>query len=124
LAGTNLDETFGVNLTGLFALDFPFHSENEEMISEFDRAVAERRPIQGSHCIETTDHRRVEFDWMVTPVANDVVDEAAYLLGAVEFRCAPHCAGGRPLRSSLGHGEHRSLRDPSVELELWRHHNW
>jgi len=112
LTGTEMDDMLGVNLTGLCVEDFPFPAEKDSIVAEFNKAVADARPVYGTHSLDTRDHRHVECDWMLVPLASEESEQVSWLLGAIEFKCS-YATAPRPGHKCPG-------REDCDRRELWR----
>ena len=94
LAGTDLDERFGLRLTGLSLDQMPLCEARSVIQQQYETAVAEIRPVFCTHSLMMGD-RYVEYDRTVVPLSGSA-GEVKALAAAVDFKCAYLLANGQP----------------------------
>ena len=96
LAGTAIDDRFGLRLTGLKLQDAPFGEVRPLIQAQYETCVRERRPIQCSHEMVVNESRYIEYDRLVVPLA-DAEGQVSMLVAAIDFHCAYPVQQGRPI---------------------------
>jgi hypothetical protein len=96
LAGTEIDDRFGMRITGLTLEQVPFGDAGASIRQQYEAAVREKRPVFCSHNVVVGGERYVEYERLVVPLGGDVPGEVTALAAAVDFRCAYVIEQGRP----------------------------
>jgi hypothetical protein len=95
LAGTEIDNRFGVNLTGLTLEQAPFGEARALIQQQYETAIREARPVCCGHNVVVGD-RYVEYDRLVVPLSGTESGPVTALAVAIDFRCAYLVEHGRP----------------------------
>lgn len=96
LAGTEIDNHFGIRLTGRTLEQIPFGDAAASIRKQYEAAVREKRAIFCCHNVVVAGERYVEYERLVVPLSGNVPDEVTALAAAVDFRCAYVIEQGRP----------------------------
>lgn len=94
LAGTEIDDRFGLRLTGLSLEQMPLGEARAVIQQQYETAVAEIRPVFCTHSLMMGD-RYVEYDRMVVPLGG-AAGQVTALAAALDFKCAYLLANGQP----------------------------
>lgn len=95
LAGTEIDNRFGIKLTGLRLEEVPLGDALASIRRQYETAIAEARPVFCSHSVMVGSERYVEYDRVVVPLGG-AEGEVKALAAAIDFKCAYLVTQGRP----------------------------
>jgi hypothetical protein len=110
LAGTEVDNRFGIRLTGLTVDEIPFGDAGATIRQQYEAAIREKRPIFCRHHVVVGGERYVEYERLVVPLSGAVPAEVTALAAAVDFHCAYRIEQGRPAcHCAKGHCERIDL---------------
>jgi hypothetical protein len=96
LAGTEIDNRFGIRLTGLELEQVPFGDAGASIRAQYETAVREKRPVFCRHGVIVGGARYVEYERLVVPLSGDTPGQVTALAAAVDFHCAYPIERGRP----------------------------
>jgi len=82
LVGTNIVREFGEEITGRYLDEVDFDYVTSRVVSEYDRAAEERRPIASKWAYTKQSGRRMVYERLILPLSSDGRTVDMFLCGA------------------------------------------